>query len=808
MKDEARVVVIGGGVGGTSIAYHLTEMGWRDVILLEQSELADGTTWHSAGLVGQLRPSRALTEMNMHSVELYRRLKEETGVDPGWREVGSLRLVSSPDRIEELHRLTGMAKTFGLPLEILSPEEALELFPLFNEENVRAAGYDPTDGYIDPSSLTQALAAGARSRGAEICSGVRVIGIGLENGRVKEVITDHGNIRTEVVVNAAGMWARQIAKLVGVEVPLVPFQHQYVRLRLTEAVGESISTLRDPDDLVYFRPMDGDLVTGGYGRNPAPFGIDGLPETFARELLRPDWERFEPLFESSKKRVPDLHDAEVVEFVNGPESFTPDGEFILGESGVGGFFVAAGFNAHGIAGAGGIGQIMTEWIIDGEPSMDVWEMDIRRFGDHYRSRRYTLERTRESLSMYYDISYPNQEPHSVRGLRLSPAYERLRALGAEFGEKAGWERPNYFRSNEAPTLERLRPRGLAGRYWSTAIPAEHLATRERAGLFDQSSFAKIEVTGAGACTFLQRLCDNDVDNEAGRVTYTQMLNHKGGIECDFTVTRLEEDRFRIITGTAFGGHDLSWMRRHQPDGGSVEIRDVTSSLACVGIQGPASRDILSSVCQDDLSNEAFPYMRAREIIVGTVPCLALRVTYVGELGWEIYPPMEYGRQLWDVLYEAGQPYGLVPAGYRAIDSMRLEGGFLAWAADITPEENPFEAGLGFAVKLGKPVSFIGKEALEKAKSQGVERKLCCLVLGDSGVALMGNEPVRAAGKTVSRVMSGGVGYSVGKSIAYAYLPIELSEAGTEVLVEALGEEIRAAVAPSPLWDPKHERVKG
>ena len=499
----------------------------------------------------------------------------------------------------------------------------------------------------------------------------------------------------------------------------------------------------------------------------------------------------------------------MVQLTNGPESFTPDGEFILGESHVRGFFVAAGFNAHGIAGAGGMGKIMAEWIVDGKPSMDVWSMDIRRFGEHYRSRRYTLERSAEALAFYYDIHFPNEEPRSARGLRLSPAYERLRALDAEFGEKAGWERPNYFRSNEDPSYERLRPRGWAGRLWSTAVPAEHLATRERAGLFDQTSFAKIEVEGPGACALLQRLCDNNIDKSPGTVTYTQMLNPQGGIECDFTVTRLEEQRFRIVTGTAFGIHDMDWIRRHRPDDGSVQITDVTSGLACIGIQGPRARDILASVCQDDLSNEAFPYMGAREITIQDVPCLALRVTYVGELGWELYPPMEFGTRLWDVLFEAGQPHGLVPAGYRAIESMRLEGGFLAWAADITPEDNPYEAGLGFAVKLDKSVPFIGKEALEKVKAQGARRRLSCLVLADQGMVALGNEPVRSnSSEVVSRVTSGGSGYSVSKSIAYAYLPTELAESGTELSVEVFGEEIPAEVVSMPLWDPKHERARG
>ncbi|HSK99586.1 MAG TPA: FAD-dependent oxidoreductase [Rubrobacteraceae bacterium] len=807
MNDEARVVIIGGGVGGTSIAYHLTALGWRDVVLLEKSELTHGTTFHSAGLVGQLRPTETLTRMNMHSVELYRRLKEETGVDPGWKEVGSLRLVSSRERMEELTRLVGRARTFGLPLELISSEEALELFPLFNPEGVLGAAYDPTDGYIDPSALTNALAEGARSRGVKIETGVQVTGITVENGRVTEVVTDRGAIRTEVVVNATGIWAPEIGKLAGVNVPLIPFQHQYVHVKTQEPVSPDFPTVRDPDDLVYFRPYEGDIITGGYGRRPAPFALDGVPPDFSHKLLDPDWDRFAPLFETSRRRVPAIEKGEVVELTNGPESFTPDGEFILGESHVRGFFVAAGFNAHGIAGAGGMGRLVAEWIIEGEPDMEVWEMDIRRFGDHYRSKNYTLARSTEALSTYYDIHFPNEERSSARNLRLSPAYERLRSLEAEFGEKAGWERPNYFRSNEDPTYEELRPAGWPGRLWSTAIPAEHLATRERAGLFDQTSFAKIEVYGPGACALLQRLCDNNVDRAVGTVTYTQMLNARGGIECDFTVTRLAENRFRIITGTAFGVHDMDWIRRHLPEDGSVQLGDVTSSLACVGIQGPRSREILSSVCGDDLSNEAFPYMRAREITVENVPCLALRVTYVGELGYELYPPTEFGARLWDILFEAGRPHGLVPAGYRAIESMRLEGGFLAWAADITPETNPYEAGLGFAVKLDKPVPFVGKEALEGAR--GVKRRLSALVLDDPATVALGNEPVRTGGgEVVSRVTSGGRGYSVGKSIAYAYLPAELAEAGTELSVEVFGEEVPTEVVSMPLWDPNHERVRG
>ncbi len=809
MTGEAQAVIVGGGVAGASIAYHLTRAGWRDVVLVDRGELTSGSTFHSAGLVGQLRSTVTLTRMMMYGVQLYRRLAEETGKDPGWHEVGSLRLASSEERMEELSRLSGWGQTFGLPLEVVSTERALELFPLFDPDGVVGAAYLPTDGWLDPSSLTFALAEGARRGGARILTGVRVTGVDVERGRVRGVQTSGGPIAAPVVVNAAGMWAHEVGAMAGVTVPLVPMAHQFIVTKPLEGVRRDFPTMRDPDLLVYFREDAGGLVAGGYERDPAPWGLGGIPADFNHRLLQEDWTRFEPLSEGAQKLVPALQTAEVVKLINGPEAFTPDGEFVLGESEVRGFFVAAGFCAHGIAGAGGVGRIMAEWIMDGEPSMDAWKMDIRRFGAHYRSRRYTLARATEIYSTYYDIHYPGEERSSARGLRLPPTYERLAALGCEFGEKSGWERPNWFRRNEDGQFEALRPRGWAGQHWSTAIPAEHLATRERAGLFDETSFAKIEITGPGACPLLQRLCDNDVDKPMGVVTYTSMLNRGGGIECDFTVTRLGEERFLIVTGTAFGNHDLWWIRRHLQDSedGSVAVRDVTSSLACLGLWGPRSRDVLSAVCADDLSNEGFPYMRAREVTAGDVPCLALRVTYVGELGWELYPPMEFAVRLWDTLMEAGKPHGLVPAGYRAIDSMRLEKGYRVWGADITPEDNPYEAGLGFAVKLAKPGGFIGKDALERASENGVARTLCCLVLADPRSVALGNEPVRAGDRVVARVTSGGQGYSVGASIAYAYVPNELAEPGTQLTVEVFGRRVEAEVRAEPLFDPKGERIR-
>jgi glycine cleavage system aminomethyltransferase T len=562
--------------------------------------------------------------------------------------------------------------------------------------------------------------------------------------------------------------------------------------------------MRDPSLLVYFRPESGGLIMGGYERRCAPWSLDGIPADFNAKLLEEDWPRFEELMENALVRVPSLAEMGVVKLINGPEAFTPDGEFILGPSEVRGFWVAAGFCAHGLAGAGGMGKLVAEWIVEGTPSLDVWHMDSRRFGAAYRSRTYTLARTKEIYETYYDVKYPGHERQAGRPLRVSPAYARLRELGAAFGEKSGWERANWFEPNAAAGDESLRPRGWAGKLWSPAIGAEHRACRESAALFDESSFAKIEVGGDGAAAFLETLCDNRVARDVGVITYTQMLNPRGGVECDFTVTRLAEDRFRIVTGTAFGQHDLSWIRQHAPDDGSVQVADVTSAYACYGLWGPAAREILQPLTPADLSDEAFPYMRARELAVGRVPCLALRVTYVGELGWELYCPAEFGLALWDTLWEAGREHGLVAGGYKAIDSLRLEKGYRVWGADVTPEETPYEAGLGFAVKLDKG-EFVGREALAAAGEP--ERRLCCLTLEDPRAVALGSEPVRVGSELVGRVTSGGYGYTVERSIAYAYLPAAHAAVGTEIAVEIFGEWVSGMVAAEPLFDPSGERIR-
>ena len=802
MRDRARAVVIGGGVGGCSVLYWLTRLGWEDVVLVDRAELTSGSTFHSAGLVGQLRSTLSLTKMMMASVDLYRSLEREVGLETGWHEVGSLRLASSPERMEEIARQAGWAKTFGLPLDLITAEEAQRLFPPMSTDGVLGAAFLPTDGYIDPSQLTLALAEGARRRGAEINQHTRVTGIGVGRGRVQAVETDRGAIETEVVVNAGGMYAREIGALAGVDVPIVPMAHEYLITKPAELPLE-MPTMRDPSLLVYFRPESGGLIMGGYERHCAPWGLDGIPADFNSRLLEEDWPRFEELMENALVRVPSLDEMEVVKLINGPEAFTPDGEFILGPSDVRGFWVAAGFCAHGLAGAGGMGRLVAEWIVEGTPSLDVWHMDSRRFGLAYRSREYTLARTREIYETYYDVKYPGHEREAGRPLRVSPAYGRLQDLEAAFGEKSGWERANWFEPNAARGDESLRPRGWAGKLWSPAIGAEHVACRQTAAIFDESSFAKILVSGEGAADLLERLCANRVARDVGHVTYTQMLNPRGGIECDFTVTRIGEDRFRIVTGTAFGQHDLAWIRQHVPDDGSVQVADETSQHACFGIWGPKTRELLQPLTTGDLSNEAFPYMRAREIAIGRVPCLALRVTYVGELGWELYCRSEFGLALWDTIWQAGRAHGLVAGGYKAIDSLRLEKGYRVWGADITPEDTPFEAGLGFAVKLDKG-EFIGRDALVgEAEPQ---RLLRCLTLDDPRAIALGSEPVRVGDEAVGRVTSGGYGYTVEKSIAYAYLPAEHG-VGAEVAVEIFGEWVSGVVADEALFDPNGERIR-
>jgi glycine cleavage system aminomethyltransferase T/glycine/D-amino acid oxidase-like deaminating enzyme len=808
LPDAARIVIIGGGVGGASVAYHLSELGERDVVLLERNELTSGSTFHSAGLVGQLRADPTLTRMNMYSVELYRQL--QTGEQSvGWTESGGIKLASSPRRLEEIRRQISWARTYDLPLHEISVAEAAELFPLLHTTGVVGAAYLESDGYLDPSQLCYALAAGARRAGVRIHTGTRVLAIEQDAGRVTSVLTDRGRIACEVVVNCGGMFAAEIGRLAGVRVPLVPMSHQYVVTEpFLERRERPLPTLRDPDLLIYFRQEVDGLLMGGYERDPAAFTadarrLDAIPADFNGRLLAGDWPRFEEIATNAAQRVPVMGEIGVRQLINGPEAFTPDNEFCLGETEVAGLFVAAGFCAHGIAGAGGIGKVMAEWIVAGEPSFDVWHMDINRFGRQWRSPGFTLARVVESYQRYYDIPYPGLQREAGRPLRTSPAYGWHREYGAEFAEKSGWERVDFYRPNEACGDDSLRPGGWAGRYWSPATGAEHLATRSTAGLFDETSFSKLEVSGPDAAPFLEWVCDNRVARGIGAVTYTQALNRRGGIEADFTVTRTADEVFLIVTGTACGTHDAAWLRKQaRRRGASVRIADVTGLYACYALWGPRSRDILTTLTQTDLTDAAFPFMTSQELMVGDIPVRALRVTFVGELGWELYASPEYGARLWSDLWGSGHDFGLVAGGYRAIESMRLEKGYRVWGSDLTAETNPYEAGLGFCVKLDKPGGFEGRDALVAARGTGLTRRMSAIVLDDARQVVLGSEPVRANGRVTGRITSGGYGYSAGQSIAYAYLAASDAVPGTPVEIDLFGTWACGTVAGEPVFASK------
>jgi 4-methylaminobutanoate oxidase (formaldehyde-forming) len=746
--------------------------------------------------------------MNMHSVDLYRRL-QKTETPPSWRECGSIKLATTPERMEEIRRQIGWARTFNLDLKEISPKEAQELFPLMDLEGVIGASYLASDGQVDPSQLAMAMAAGARAGGVQIFTHTRVLSIQTEKGRVKSVTTDKGVIECEVIVNCGGMYAPSIARMVDVRVPIVPMSHQYlITDNFMDPNAPLLPSLRDPDSLIYFRQEVQGLLMGGYERNSKAWSadyqnFDDIPANFNNQLLGEDWDRFEEIAVNSQRRVPKMSEIGVKSFINGPEGFTPDNEFCLGETEVGGFFVAAGFCAHGIAGAGGIGKVVAEWVVAGEPTMDLWHMDIKRFGASYKSPDFTLKRISENYEAYYDIHYPGEERQSARPAKKSPAYDWHAANTAVFGEKSSWERVNYYANHESD--DALKPYGWAGKHWSSAVAAEHRATRENAGLFDESSFAKAIISGAQAPDFLNWVCANDVVKGVGRTVYTQALNTRGGIESDYTVTQTADTEFFIITGTAFSTHDFGWLEKQKREGGfnDVNIKVVTEDLACFALMGPKARTILAKTTDYDLSHANFPFMHSREINIAGTKVRATRLTYVGELGWEIYAPVADGKKVWEALIAAGAGEGLMPCGYRAIESLRLEKGYRAWAGEINTETNPIEAGLGFAVSKKKE-KFLGKDALSSAKQT---RKLVAMTFDDIRQVPLGNEPVRINGSVVGRVKSGGQGYTINKAIGYAYLPLEHTTPGTTVDVEFFGTWATGVICEEPLFDPENSKIK-
>ena len=815
---RARVVIIGGGVIGASVAYHLAEQGCRDVLLLEQGQLSCGTTWHAAGLVGQLRASESGTRLVQYSTELYSRLADLTGQDTGFARCGGVIVARTRDRLVQLRRTAAAAEAFGLECEIVSPRRAGDLFPVMDTGGLAGAIWLPGDGTANPADLTYALARGARQRGVTIrertpVTGVLVAGAGRAR-RVAGVTTAGGDVEAEVVVNCAGQWAKQVGAWCGVTVPLHSCEHFYVVTDEIEGVRRGLPVLRDPDGYTYFKQEVGGLVVGGFEPDAKPWvAPDALPHPFEFGLLPEDWDHFAPLMEQAVLRVPALAQTGIKKFYNGPESFTPDNQFILGEAPeCRNFFVAAGFNSVGIASAGGAGRALAEWILTGDPGTDLTAVDIRRFARFHGNNRWLHDRVGEILGLHYAVPWPNRELATARPFRRSPVHHLLERAGACFGSRMGWERPNFFaRPGEEPALEY----SWDAPNWLPACAAEQRAARRDVALFDQTSFSKHLLTGPDAERALQWICTADVAVEPGWTVYTGMLNERGTYESDLTVTRLSEEEFLLVSSSATTERDKDHISKRLPPGAHATLVDLTSALAVFGVMGPRSRDLLASVSRADLGDGAFPFRASREIDLGYFTVRATRITYVGELGWELYVPCEFAVGVHQLLSSAGAGFGLVNAGYYAIESMRLEKGYRAFGRELTPDYNPVEAGLLFACKLGTGVAFAGREAVEKAKAEGPRRRLVSLVAGDPEATLWGGELVLRDGIAAGQVTSAAWGEAVGRPVGLAYVrdprggvvTPDFLTAGT-YQVNAGGRIIPATVSLRPPFDPAGTRVKG
>jgi 4-methylaminobutanoate oxidase (formaldehyde-forming) len=810
LPSSAKIVIIGGGIVGCSVAYHLGRMGLTDVVLVERKKLTSGTTFHAAGLVGQLRTSANITQLLGYSVALYDRLEAETGQATGWKRNGGLRLACNAERWIEVKRQATAAHSFGLEMHLLSPKEAQDLWPPMSIDDVVGAAFLPTDGQANPSDIAMALAKGARMAGVTILEDVVVTGFEIEAGHVRAVMTDQGRIACDKVVNCAGQWARQVGSLAGVNVPLVSMQHQYIVTERIDGLPAGLPTLRDPDRLTYYKEEVGGLVMGGYEPNPLSWADDGIPEGFHWTLLDADWDHFQPIMELALPRVPALQTAGVKQLINGPESFTPDGSFILGEAPeCRGFYVGAGFNAYGIAAGGGAGMALAEWVAKGEPPMDLWPVDIRRFGGPHADVDWVRKRTREAYARHYTMAWPSEEAEAGRPLRRSPLYDKLKLRAAVFGEKLGWERPNWFAAPNEETRD-VYSYGRPG--WFEAVGREHEAVRERVGIFDQTSFAKFLVVGRDAEAALSWICANDVTKPPGSLTYTQMLNAKGGIECDLTVARLAEHRFYVVTGTGFATHDHDWIARNIAEGADAHLVDLTSAHSVLSLMGPRARDVLQAATRDDVSNAGFPFGSCRRITVCGAPVWALRITYVGELGWELHVPAESALCVYGALLMAGKDHGIADCGYRAIESLRLEKGYRAWGSDIGPDHSPLMAGLGWAVKLKKNLPFLGREALALQQAEALPRLFAGFTVADPDVVLLGRETIFRNGRRVGWLSSAGWGYSVRRNIGYGYVRDPVGVDAAYVLagsyeLEVAGERVPAEPFLRPLWDPDMRRIK-
>ncbi|MBX3576940.1 MAG: GcvT family protein [Rhizobiaceae bacterium] len=810
LPSSARVVIIGGGVSGCSVAYHLAKLGWTDIVLLERKQLTSGTTWHAAGLIGQLRGSRNMTRLAKYSADLYRKLEEETGVGTGMRQVGSISVALTKERHHELLRQATVARAFDVDVREITPTEVKEMYPHLNISDVVGAVHLPLDGQCDPANIAMALAKGARQRGAKIVEGVKVTAVHQKDGSVTGVSWEkggeQGTIATDMIVNCAGMWARELGLKSGVTIPSHACEHFYL---ITEPIPglSRLPVLRVPDECAYYKEDAGKMMLGAFEPVAKPWGMNGISEDFCFDQLPEDMDHFAPILEMGVKRMPMLETAGIHTFFNGPESFTPDDRYYLGEAPeVRGYWMATGYNSIGIVSSGGAGMALAQWMNDGEPPFDLWEVDIRRMQPFQRNRRYLKERVTETLGLLYADHFPYRQVATARGVRRSPLHEHLKARGAVFGEVAGWERANWFARDGQ---EREYRYSWWRQNWFDNQRDEHLAVRNNVGLFDMTSFGKIRVEGRDACAFLQKVCANDVDVPAGRIVYSQMLNERGGIESDLTVTRLSETAFLLVVPGATLRRDLAWLRRHVGDAFAV-ITDVTAAESVLCLMGPKSRDLIQRVSPNDFSNETNPFGMFQEIEIGYGLARAHRVTYVGELGWELYVSTDQTAHVFEAIEEAGRDLGLKLCGIHTLDSCRIEKAFRHFGHDITDEDHVLEAGLGFAVKTKKP-DFIGRDAVLKKREKGLERRLVQFRLRDPEPLLFHNEAIVRDGTIVGTVTSGNYGHHLGGAIGLGYVPSE-GESESELLassyeIEIAGRRVAADASLKPMYDPKAERVR-
>ena len=803
LPNHAQTIIVGGGIVGCSTAYHLAKMGRTDVLLLEQGKLTSGTTWHAAGLVGQMRPNRNMTTMSKYGIELYASLEAETGLATGWKQCGSVNVARTPERMQVLKKQTAMATSFGVECHLITPAEAGAMYPVMRTDDLQGAIWLPGDGKVNPADLTMSLAKGARNRGVKIVEGIEVTGVIIEHGKAVGIRTTEGEVRCEVLVNCAGQWARQFGYLAGVNVPLFSAEHFYIVTGKIDGVLPNLPVMRDPDGFIYYKEEVGGLVMGGFEPKAKPWKMDPIPSTFQFELLDEDWEQFEPLMTNAMHRTPCLETAEIKMLLNGPESFTPDGNFILGEAPeLRNYFVCAGFNSAGIANSGGAGRLMAEWIIAGEPSTDLWDVDIRRFGAFTANRKALSERTGETLGLHYAMRWPRQELETARPLRTSPLYDILTTKGAEFGAKNGWERVNYFRQNQQP-----RPDYTLGKPgWLPWMIEEQRATREAVALYDQTSFSKLLLHGRDALSVLQRLCANEIDVPVNKMVYTAMLNERGGFESDLTIIRQQPtsmgDSFLIITGSAQTVRDFDWISRHIGAQEHAVLTDVTALYCVLSVMGPKARELLARVSPDDLSAEGLKFSWTKLIELGFGRVRAARMSYVGGPGFELYVPVEMARHVYLALMAAGADLGLRDAGYYALDALRVEQGRRAWGAELSPDETPWEAGLAYAVKLDKATDFTGKSALLAAKDKPLRKKLVTLVLDSSAVYAWGGEAILLQGESVGEISSVGWSPRAGACVALGYVrgaAANQPHAGTPATIELWGESV--AVRLYDRWIP-------